>query len=253
MTTALITGSTSGIGLEFARQLGERGHDLVLVGLEADRLDRLQGEFSRAYGVYVETLQADLSIRADVERVAGRSRTVDVLVNNAGFGLEKWFLDNERSAEEGLLDVLCRATLVVSHAAGRGMRERGGGTIVNVASAAGWVAGGTYSAAKAWVIAFTESLAVETSGTGIKLTVLCPGFVRTEFHQRAHISMAGLPNRMWLDAPRVVRDCLADVDKGKVISVPSPIYQGLVLLARIAPRRFARSGGLITKHRMPLR
>lgn len=252
MTTALVTGATSGIGLEFARQLGAQGHHLVLVALEADRLERLRDEFTKSYGVDVDTIHADLSVRADVQRVADRARDVDVLVNNAGFGLQQWFLDNERAAEERLLDVLCRAVLVVSHAAGRSMRDRGHGTIINVASAAGWVAGGTYSAAKSWVIAFSEGLAAETSGSGVTVTVLCPGFVRTEFHERAKISVK-LPDRMWLDPARLVRDCLADVGKRKVISVPDPLYKGLVWLARVAPRRLVRSGGPLTKHRPPLR
>jgi uncharacterized protein len=252
MTTALVTGATSGIGLEFARQLGARGHHLVLVAPEADRLQQVCGELADTYGVDTEALLADLSVRADVERVAERARTVDVLVNNAGFGLQKWFLDNERAAEEALLDVLCRAVLVVSHAAGRSMRDRGRGTIVNVASAAGWVAGGTYSAAKSWVIAFSEGLASELAAAGVTVTVLCPGFVRTEFHQRAGISLDRLPRPLWLDAQRVVRECLADIDKGAVISVPSPLYKTLVWLARIAPRRLVRSGGMLTKHRPPL-
>jgi len=253
MTTALVTGATSGIGLEFARQLGARGHHLVLVAPEADRLERICAEFAETYGVEAEAVLADLSVRADVERVAERARTVDILVNNAGFGLKKWFLDNERAAEEALLDVLCRAVLVVSHAAGRSMRDRGRGTIVNVASAAGWVAGGTYSAAKSWVIAFSESLAADAATAGVTVTVVCPGFVRTEFHRRAQISLDKLPDLMWLDARRVVRECLADVDKGTVISVPSPMYKGLVWLARVAPRRLVRSGGMLTKHRPPLR
>jgi len=253
MTAALVTGATSGIGLEFARQLGARGHHLVLVAPEADRLEQTCAELTKTYGVKAEAVLADLSVRADVERVADRACDVDVLVNNAGFGLEKWFLDNERAAEEALLDVLCRAVLVVSHAAGVAMRERGHGTIINVASAAGWVAGGTYSAAKSWVIAFSEGLAAETAGTGVTVTVVCPGFVRTEFHERAQITVDKLPDRMWLDAPRVVRDCLADVGKGRVISVPGPIYKGLVLLARVAPRRLVRSGGMLTRHRPPLR
>jgi len=253
MTTALVTGATSGIGLEFARQLGARGHHLVLVAPEADRLEQVCGELADTYDVETEALLADLSVRADVERVAERARTVEVLVNNAGFGLQKWFLDNERAAEEALLDVLCRAVLVVSHAAGRSMRDRGGGTIVNVASAAGWVAGGTYSAAKSWVISFSEGLASELAAAGVTVTVLCPGFVRTEFHQRAEISLDRLPRPLWLDAQRVVRECLADMDKGAVISVPSPIYKTLVWLARVAPRRLVRSGGMLTKHRPPLR
>ncbi|SES28400.1 hypothetical protein SAMN05216188_13049 [Lentzea xinjiangensis] len=122
MTTALITGATSGIGLEFAHQLGARGHHLVVVSPEADRLDQVCAELASSYGVETEALLADLSVREDVARVAERARTVDVVVNNAGFGLRKWFLDNERADEEALLDVLCRAVLVVSHAAGRAMR-----------------------------------------------------------------------------------------------------------------------------------
>jgi uncharacterized protein len=251
MTTALITGATSGIGLEFARQLGARGHDLVLIAPEEDRLDRTCAQLAETYSIKAEPQLADLSVQADVVRVAGRARSVDILVNNAGFGLREWFLDNEQAAEEALLDVLCRAVLVVSHAAGIGMRDRGHGKIINVASAAGWVAGGTYSAAKSWVIAFSESLAAETAGTGVTVTVACPGFVRTEFHQRSGISV-DLPDRMWLDAARVARECLADADKGKVLSVPGPIYKGLVWVARIAPRRFVRSGGPLTRHRPSL-
>src|SRR4051794_12709902 len=200
MTTALVTGATSGIGLEFARQLGARGHNLVLVAPEADILEQVRGELAARCDVEVEALRADLAVRADVDRVAERARTVDILVNNAGFGLKQWFLDNERAAEEALLDVLCRAVLVVSHAAGRSMRDRGGGAIVNVASIAGWVAGGTYSAAKSWVITFSESLAAELAPAGVTVTVLCPGFVRTEFHRRSQISVDKLPDRLWLDA-----------------------------------------------------
>lgn len=251
MTTAMITGASSGIGLEFARQLGARGHDLVLVSNEADRLAEVCAELAGTCGVEVEAVPADLSVRADVARVAERARTVGILVNNAGFGLREWFLDNERADEEALLDVLCRAVLVISHAAGRAMRERGGGTIVNVASVAGWVAGGTYSAAKSWVIAFSESLAAELAGTGVGVTVLCPGLVRTEFHRRSRITV-DKPDRLWLDASRVVRDCLADAGRGKVISVPSTVYKGLAWLARVAPRRFVRSGGKLTAHRPPL-
>ncbi|MGI5162228.1 SDR family NAD(P)-dependent oxidoreductase [Microbispora sp. CA-102843] len=249
----MITGATSGIGLEFAHQLGARGHHLVLVAPEADRLEQVCAELAGTYGVEAEAVLADLSVRADVASVAERARSVDILVNNAGFGLQKWFLDNERAVEEALLDVLCRAMLVVSHAAGRSMRDRGSGTIINVASVAGWVAGGTYSAAKSWVIAFSEGLATELASAGVTVTVLCPGFVRTEFHQRAQISLDNLPDALWLDARRVVRECLTDAGEGRVISVPSRIYKGLAWIARVAPRRFVRSGGKLTQHRPPLR
>ncbi|SES28413.1 hypothetical protein SAMN05216188_13050 [Lentzea xinjiangensis] len=121
-----------------------------------------------------------------------------------------------------------------------------------MASVAGWVAGGTYSAAKSWVIAFSESLATELAGTGVTVTVLCPGLVRTEFHRRSRISI-DKPDALWLDARKVVRDCLRDVGKGKVISVPGLIYKGLAWLARVSPRGFVRSGGKLTAHRPPLR
>ncbi|WP_066372114.1 SDR family NAD(P)-dependent oxidoreductase [Herbidospora mongoliensis] len=252
-TTAMITGASSGIGLEFARQLGARGHHLVLVSNEADRLEMVCAELAETYGVKAEAVFADLSVRADVARVAERAGAVDILVNNAGFGLRKWFLGNERAVEEALLDVMCRAVLVLSHAAGRGMRDRGEGAIVNVASIAGWVAGGTYSAAKSWIIAFSEGLATELAPAGVTVTVLCPGFVRTEFHRRSQISVDKLPDALWLDAGRVVRDCLADVDRGRVISVPGPVYKVIAWFARCVPRRYVRSGGKITRHRPPLR
>lgn len=252
MGTALITGGTAGIGLEFAHQLGARGHDLVLAAPEADRLERVRRELAEDYGVVVETVVADLSVRAHVDHVAERARAVDILVNNAGFGLRKWFLDNERAAEEALLDVACRAVLVLSYAAGRSMRARGYGTIVNVASVAGWVAGGTYSAAKSWVIAFSEGLATELAPSGVTVTALCPGLVRTEFHQRAQISLPVVPDRLWLETHRVVHECLGDVDKGMVLSVPGSQYKALAWLARVAPRQLVRSGGTLTKHRPPL-
>ncbi len=252
MTTAMVTGASSGIGLEFARELGSRGHDLLLVSPEAERLARVCGELSGQYGVEAEAVVADLSVRADVTRVAERAATVDVLVNNAGFGLEQWFLDNEQADEEALLDVLCRAVLVLSHAAGQTMRDRGSGTIINVASIAGWVAGGTYSAAKSWVIAFSESLAAELKGTGVQVTVVCPGLVRTEFHQRSGITVAARDS-LWLDPRRVARDGLRAAARGRAISVPGTVHKGLAWLARVAPRRFVRSGGKITSHRPPLR
>jgi short-subunit dehydrogenase len=253
MGTALVTGGTAGIGHAFARRLAADGYDLVLVARDGERLAQVAAELGARYGVRVEVLVADLAVRADVARVADRLRSapVDVLVNNAGFGLNTSFLTGDVADQERMLDVLCRAVLVLSHAGATAMVARGSGAIVNVSSVAGFVAMGTYGAAKAWVTAFTEALAVELAGTGVTATVLCPGFVRTQFHGRARMNMSRLPARAWLDADEVVDACLADVRRGRVVSVPSARYRAVVLLARHAPRSLVRrvSNGLSRRRR----
>jgi short-subunit dehydrogenase len=255
MTTALVTGATSGIGLSFARALAARGEGIVLVARDGDRLRAVADDLARSYHVATEVLVADLSDRAQtrlvVERVADPARPVDVVVNNAGFALAKSFVQNDIEVEEALLEVLCRAVLVISHAAARAMKERGHGTIINVSSVASFVAMGTYSAAKAWVTVFSEGLARELAGTGVTVTALCPGFTHTEFHDRAGVTMARLPQPLWLEADRLVRDCLADVDKGRVISVPGPAYKALVGALHVIPRPVTRtlSSGLHRRRR----
>lgn len=243
MPTALVTGASSGIGLEFARQLAARGDAVVLVSRTESRLRKVAAEIGGTYGVPTEVLVADLADRADVDRVAERARTVDTVVNNAGSGMRLRFLENDLAAEEQLFDVLCRAVLVICHAAGRAMKERGSGQIINVSSVAGWLTTGTYSADKSWVTVFSESLAGELAQRGVGVTALCPGFVRTEFHQRAGIGTGAIPDRAWLDARRVVRTCLRDAERGKVVSVPGPLYKGVAVAARLAPRRILRRSG----------
>jgi len=258
MPAALVTGATAGIGHEFARQLAERGEDLVLVARDEARLAQVAAELTATYAVHAEILRADLSDRAQVQTVADRladpARPIDLLVNNAGFGLKRSFLANEVGVEEQSFDVLCRAVLVLSHAAARAMRERGSGAIVNVSSVAGFVAMGSYSAAKAWVTVFSESLATELAGTGVRVMALCPGFTHTEFHQRASMNMSRLPGPLWLDADRLVRDALADLDRGRVVSVPGPAYKVLVGALAVLPRGLVRrtSGGIASRRRPPL-
>jgi short-subunit dehydrogenase len=245
MTTALITGATAGIGREFATQLAQRRHDLVLVARDVERLDRVADELRSRHGVEVEVLPADLSDRAQLEVVADRladgDRPVDVLVNNAGYGLKGRFLHNEVGDEEQLFDVLTRAVLVLSHAAAKAMASRGHGSIINVSSVAGFIAGGTYSAAKSFTTVFTEGLSSELRGTGVTATALCPGFTRTEFHERARLRMDSLPGFMWLEAPGLVSACLDDVERGRVVSVPGVQYKALVGLLRLLPRSVVRA------------
>lgn len=247
MATVLITGASAGLGLEFAWQLATARHDLVLVARDTERLERLASQLHAAAGVHVEVLGADLSVRADVERVAERLRSTDrpvaLLVNNAGFALHQRFVGGDLETEERALDVMVRAVLVLSHAAAGQMAARGRGAILNVASIAALFATGSYSAHKAWVRSFTEGLAVELKGTGVTATVLCPGFVHTEFHERGAIDMSAFPELAWLNADAVVATALADLRRGVVISTPSLRYRAISGVVRVLPRSAVRAIG----------
>jgi uncharacterized protein len=241
---ALITGPTSGIGRGFAEAFARKGFDLVLVARDRERLEALSAELTTAYGVSCEVLPADLSVRADMDRVAVRLRDADrpvtALVNNAGFGLNRSFLRSDIDDEQRALDVLVTAVLRLTHAAVPGMVERGSGMVINVSSVASWITGGTYSAAKSWVTVFTESLAQELAGTGVRVTAVCPGFVHTEFHQRAGIDMGSIPEFMWLDVPQVVEQAFSDLARDRPVSVAGPQYKAVSALLRHGPRSLAR-------------
>jgi short-subunit dehydrogenase len=245
MATALITGGTSGIGAAFARALAARGDDLVLVARNADRLSDMATGLKERYAVSVEPIAADLGVRSDVLRIAERltstERPIDMLINNAGFGIGAKLTDADTAPHERGIDVMITAVLLLCAAAGRTMRERGAGTIINVSSTAGYVAMGGYSAIKTWVTAYTESLANELHGTGVKVTALCPGWVRTEFHERANINISSIPSALWLDADRLVADALADAADGKVISIPSKRYKVLMTICEHLPHRALRA------------
>ena len=247
--TALVTGPTAGIGLSFASQLAQRGYDLVLVARNEPRLRELAADLTQRYGVAAEVLPADLADRAALATVEARLKDpagpVDLLVNNAGYGLRHPFLDNDVADEQQMLDVLVTAVLRLTHAALGPMIDRQQGAIVNVSSVAGFLPRGTYSAAKAYVIALSEWADLTYRGKGVRTMALCPGFTRTEFHERMDVDRGSAPRWMWLDADRVVRDALADLDRGKSISIPSKRYKVLAGLARYTPSSFqARFQGL---------
>lgn len=254
--TALITGATAGIGRAFADVLAAEGHDLVLVARDSGRLAAIAAELSDAHGIDVEVLPADLATdpgcAAVMARLADDTGPVELLVNNAGFGLNSAFVGGDLADEERLLDVLVRATLRLTHAALPGMVARGAGTVVNVSSIAGWVPAGTYGAAKAWVTTFTEGLATELAGTGVTATAVCPGFTRTEFHERASMDVGPLPGWAWLDARRVAAEGLADARAGRAVSVPSTRYGAVSLVAKYVPRPvIRRATALATRPRRP--
>lgn len=236
---ALVTGPTAGIGRSFAQQLAARGHDLVLVARDRERLDQVAADLRASYGVLVEVLPADLADREDLARVEARladpARPVELLVNNAGFGLRNRFLDNPVEQEVALLDVLVTAVLRLTHAALGPMLERGHGGVINVSSVAGFLPRGTYGAAKAWVNSFTEWAGHEYAERGVRVMVLAPGFTKTEFHERMDLPRSSVPDFFWLDADDLVRTALNDFDKGKVWSVPSPQYKVITAVARLVP------------------
>jgi short-subunit dehydrogenase len=245
MATALITGGTSGIGAAFARQLAARGSDLVLVARDADRLASVASDLHSRFGINVETMSADLGKRADLQRVAVRledaAHPIDLLINNAGFGVHtKLSAEGRDAVHEHAFDVMCLAVLVLGGAAARSMRARGSGAILNVSSIAGLIRMGSYSAIKAWVLSYSEGLSVELRKTGVSVTALLPGWVETEFHDRAGIRSSSIPNGLWIDADKLVRSALRDVDRRKVISIPTVRYRVLGWFARHLPRRTIR-------------
>ncbi|OBH08757.1 MULTISPECIES: SDR family oxidoreductase [unclassified Mycobacterium] len=240
---ALITGPTSGIGAGYARRYASDGYDLVLVARDVDRLTRLAAELEGAAGS-VEVLPADLADPAGRSKVCDRlAAGVRVLVNNAGFGTSGDFWATDPALLQAQLDVNVTAVMHLTRAALPAMLDAGAGTVINIASVAGLVPGrgSTYSASKAWVISFSEGLAVGLQGTGVGVHAVCPGYVHTEFHARAGIEMAKLPSFLWLEVDDVVTKSLADIAAGKVISVPGLQYKAIVTAGRLIPRGLARA------------
>ena len=239
--TVLITGATSGIGAEFARQFAARGCDLVLVARSPGPLEEAAATY-RALGVGAETIAADLLDDDGLARVLDRLRAagghrapVTVLVNNAGYGLVGPFADNALEDEIRHLRIHVEVPLALAHAALQSMRPRRSGTIITVASVAGFTPRGTYGAAKAAMISFSRWANLAYGREGIRVTAVCPGFVRTEFHQRMGVETSSVPAALWLDTGLVVRDALRDTAAGKAVSIPSVRYKVLVALARVTP------------------
>ncbi len=244
MPYALVTGGTAGIGAAFARALAARGYDLVLVARTAGRLEEMAAELRATTGREVETLAADLASQVDVHRVARRlaatDRPIDLLVNNAGYGMRSRLSDPDLAEADDAISVMMHAPLVLAAAAVPGMRARGHGTIVNVASVAGYTSMGLYSAIKAWMRVYSESLSNALHGTGVTVTALLPGWVRTEFHDRAAIRTSSIPSWLWLDADDLAAACLRDAERGRAVSIPSLRYRFLTWLLRHLPMSTVR-------------
>jgi short-subunit dehydrogenase len=240
-TTALVTGATAGIGAEFARQLAEQGHDVILVARDTARLQAKAEELERRYRVRAEVLAADLAddagVAAVVARLSDPARPVDILVNNAGMGLLRSFAENDIADEKRHLKLHVESAMELTHAALQGMLLRQSGRIINVASVAAFLPRETYSAAKAWLVSFSRWANLAYARRGIRVTAVCPGFTRTEFHDRMGMDTTVAPRWMWLQPERVVREGLADNARGKAVSIPAKRYKVLAAAARILPSR----------------
>lgn len=243
---ALVTGASSGIGLALAQVLGARGYELVLTARREDRLQALARELAERHGAQSHIVVADLS-QADgvarlVESLTQHSWTVDVLVNNAGYGVPGSYAGTTWRQQQDFLQVMVIAPSELTHRLLPGMIERKWGRIINVASLAGLlpgVAGHTlYAASKAFVISFSESLALETAKYGIHVTASCPGFTLTEFHDvigtRAQVNR--LPKFLWLDAAHVAQSSYDAVMAGVTVYVPGRVNRSIAALSRLLPR-----------------
>jgi short-subunit dehydrogenase len=243
---ALVTGATSGIGESFSRLLAAQGFNLVLVARDLPRLNERATALEENFRIKTKVLVADLATDAGCKTIEDFIDTneVEVLINNAGFGINKSFLVSDMAAEQQMFDVLVRTPMRLMHAILPGMKERNSGTLINVSSVAAWIAGGTYSASKSYLTVLTESLHTELAGTNVKISALAPGFTRTEFHQRGRMKMNGLPKFMWLNADVLVAKAWSDAQKGAAVSIPGWQYVLLSSFLRFGPRPLVRKLGM---------
>ena len=244
---ALVTGATSGIGESFTRLLASNKYNIVLVARDLPRLQERAVALEAKYAIKTHIIQADLATDEGCLRVEKHilENQVDVLINNAGFGTSKAFTMSTLDIEQQLLDVLVRTPMRLMHVALPLMKARNNGIVINVSSVAGYIAGGTYSASKSYLTVLTESLHTELAATNVKISALCPGFTRTEFHQRGKMSMKGLPDFLWLNSDRLVEQSWRDALKGKAVSVPGWQYKLLVFIVQtLVPRSIVRKVGM---------
>lgn len=238
---ALITGASSGLGRGYAHHLGADGYDLVLVARSEERLRELAERLESEHRIRAEAVVADLSTRAGIDAIVTviDGSRVDVLINNAGYGLRHGLLDSTREELHEQETVLVDAVRELSLAAAKRMRERGRGGIVNVSSMAAVTTMGLYAAAKMSTLVFTEALAGEMRETPVTVTAVLPGFVKTEFHQRLGVERNG-PEWIWLSVRQVVAESLRDARQGRTVSIPGIAYSLAARAVPFVPRRLIR-------------
>ncbi|MDR1264651.1 MAG: SDR family NAD(P)-dependent oxidoreductase [Propionibacteriaceae bacterium] len=248
MATALITGGSVGLGRAFARRLARDGWDLVLASRDQDGLEQVASDLRSIHGVAVEVIRSDLSERGDSLRLAARledpDRPVDLLVNNAGFGIHDPLATCSVERLARAVEVMDLAPAILAAAAARAMRERGRGGIVNITSSAAVLRTGAYAAVKAWATVYSQSLAIELADSGVRVLAVMPGWIETEFHKRAGIQANAFPAALkplvYVPADQVVDQALEALAKGKTTCVPTKRWAAAVWLARVIPESLNR-------------
>ena len=246
---AAVTGASSGIGAAFARALAARGFDLILIARRTNRLEGLASELAAKHGTTCEILTADLTLDADLARVEDRLRaasTLELLVNNAGFGVGGTFAESQIAGQDAMHRLHILATLRLTHAVLQGMVERRAGAIINVASVAGFIVSPgslSYGATKNWINTFTEGLWLElrAAGSPVRVQALCPGFTYSEFHDVAAMDRSRLaPPAWWFTAEAVVAESLGALERDRVFVIPGFRYRMLVMAMTRMPRGLRR-------------
>jgi uncharacterized protein len=232
--TALITGASSGIGAEFARQLAGDGYNLILVARRQQKMEELAADLEGKYGIKVGIATADLASQSEMEEIArliASTPDLEMLVNNAGFGAGGYYSEIKVEPQMGMIAVHVAATARLTHAALPGMVERGSGGVINVTSVAAFMASpksAIYCSTKTWMLAFSKAVAWELKGTGVRMQALCPGYTYTEFHDTEefkNFKREQIPKWLWLTSERVVRDSLVALAKNKVVCIPALRYR----------------------------
>ena len=241
----LVTGASAGIGMAFARALAARGHNLVLVARRLDRLESLGAELSQRHGIQAVALECDLAQTNAVTHLSDeleqRALAIDWLINNAGYGVPGNLVDSDWKTHADFIQVLMTAPIELCWRLLPGMRERGYGRIINVASLAGHVPGTAghtlYGASKAFLISASQSLALENRQAGVRVCALCPGFTHSEFHDvtGTREKVKEMPNFMWQTADAVVAEGIAAVERGTVVHVAGGVNRALKGVVKLLP------------------
>jgi uncharacterized protein len=251
--TAVVTGASSGIGAEFARQLAARGYDLLLIARRGDRLRSLADELAAAHEITVAILVADLAKDEDRARATEHviaAENLAVLVNNAGFGTQGSFEDADLDSQERMQRLHILATLDLTHAALRNFKSRNGASarkrgVINVSSVAAFQQAPfnvSYCASKAWINSFTKGLSMELSaqGSSVQVQALCPGFTYSEFHDVVGMDRRTIPAMFWTPASFVASESLRGFDRGALVVIPGWRYRWLVRAIRVTPDSLMR-------------
>lgn len=241
---ALITGATSGLGLAYAKWFAQEGYDLVITGRRREVIERRAEEIRKQYGSNVEVVLVDLAEEEGVGTLLGHleGREIDVLVNNAGFGFRTYFADTDVRDVKRLIYLQTTAVAEITHYALAGMKERNRGRIINISSDGAFAVvprNVTYAASKRFIVTLTEGLHMELAGTGIRVQVVCPGFVDTDFHENNGMPIDKTRKGMFAfrQPEEVVKEAMRDFDKGRVVCVPDRAGKVVKAMAEYMPKK----------------